>query len=72
MKTLPFFQPSQPGTSPAGPAPKPKRYPFHDNEECPVGQEVRQRGQWQYYGPRSTAETRPRCLTCIALDRTEK
>lgn len=72
MKILPFFQTSQPSTSLIGPALKPERYPFHDNDECLVGQEVKQRGQWQHYEPRSIAETRPRCPLCIALNRTEK
>ncbi len=49
------------------PAPEPERYPFHDDDECPVGQEVKGSGEWQYYEPKRKEETRPRCLTCAEL-----
>ena len=49
------------------PAPEPERYLFYDTDACPIGQEVKPSGDWQYYEPRSRVETRPRCATCAAL-----
>jgi hypothetical protein len=51
------------------PAPEPERYPFHDNDQCPEGQEIKKSGEWQYYEPHQITETRPRCPICIALNR---
>ncbi|RZK29662.1 MAG: hypothetical protein EOO57_19020 [Hymenobacter sp.] len=63
MKTLPFFRLCPPATEPAA---KPRRYPYHDHEACPVGQEVKRSGQWAYYEPTQMADTRVRCPVCIA------
>lgn len=49
------------------PAPEPERYPFHDNDECPEGLDVKAHGEWQYYAPSQVAETRARCPLCTRL-----
>lgn len=49
------------------PAPEPKRYPYHDQDDCPVGQKVKASGHWQYYEPSTIEETRVRCSRCVAL-----
>lgn len=65
MILLPFFRLYSPATDPA--AARPVRYPYHDQEACPVGQEVKRSGQWAYYEPTQIADTRVRCPVCIAL-----
>lgn len=50
------------------PAPEPERYPYHDNDACPVGLDVKASGEWQYYEPKQEEETRPRCFTCAELN----
>lgn len=69
-KTLPFFRHIQHVTGLRAPAPGAVRYPYHDNDECPVGQQVKTDGEWQYYEPTRIDETRARCPQCIALDTT--
>ena len=44
-------------------------YPYHDNDECPIGLETKASGEWQYYAPQQVAETRVRCQKCAALSR---
>ncbi|MDB5267502.1 MAG: hypothetical protein JWP58_542 [Hymenobacter sp.] len=67
----PFFRHVAHVTGLMAPAPEPERYPFHDNDACLIGQEVKTSGNWHYYEPRSRDETRPRCATCAALSRRE-
>lgn len=69
MKVLPFYCLPLPSTTGATAAAKPVRYPYHDDSDCPVGQEVQRSGHWQYYEPRQIADTRPRCAICIELNR---
>ncbi|GAB3825909.1 hypothetical protein [Hymenobacter jeollabukensis] len=69
--TPPFFRHTPHMTGAKAPAPEPERYPFHDNDACPVGQEVKRSGEWQYYEPRTVEETRVRCPQCAALSRRE-
>lgn len=66
--TQPFFRHVAHPTGILSPAPEPERYPFHDNDECPVGNDVKASGEWQYYAPQKKEETRPRCLTCVGLN----
>ncbi|MBD2769418.1 hypothetical protein IC235_16130 [Hymenobacter sp. BT664] len=68
MQIPPFFQHTQHVTGIKSKAPEPERYPFHDNDECPIGQEIKQSGDWKYYEPHSIAETRARCAVCITLN----
>ncbi len=72
MKTPPFFCTDPPaeagGSSPLAAT----RLPFHDNFECPIGQDVKLNRHWQYYEPKQMAETRPRCPLCIELTRAGK
>ncbi|MCB2410704.1 hypothetical protein [Hymenobacter lucidus] len=70
--TPPFFQHTAHVTGLMAPAPVLERYPFHDNDECPIGQEVKTSGQWQYYEPTLITETRPRCPTCVQLGRASR
>lgn len=67
MQTPPFFRHTHHVTGIMAPAPVPERYPFHDNSACPIGQEIKRSGEWQYYKPIQVAETRARCPICIAL-----
>jgi hypothetical protein len=69
MKVPPFFRLPPPNAESAPLNAKPVRYPYHDDSDCPVGQEVQRSGQWQYYEPRQIAHTRPRCPICIELNR---
>ena len=69
MKTAPFFSHHQHATGVMAPAPVSKRGPFHDNSDCPVGQEVKRSGEWQYYASTQLSEMRPRCTHCIELSR---
>lgn len=65
MKMPPFFRLAPPATE--RPAAKPIRYPYHDDDACPVGQDVRRGGTWAPYAPTQIADTRLRCPVCIAL-----
>lgn len=47
-------------------APEPERYPYHDWRECPVGQQVKKSGNWQYYLGRP-GEERSHCARCAEL-----
>lgn len=72
MRIPPFFR-VDPPSAPANPlTAKPERYPYHDESDCPVGQEVQRSGHWQAYEPRLIADTRPRCPLCIELGRPHK
>ncbi|MBW3127156.1 hypothetical protein [Hymenobacter profundi] len=42
--TQPFFHHTAHPTGIMAPAPEPERYPFHDNDECPVGQQLNDYG----------------------------
>ena len=66
MRVPPFFRRSPPT------GPKPTRYPYHDDSDCPIGQEVQRSGEWQLYEPTHVADTRVRCATCLQLSRTGK
>ncbi|MFD2719978.1 hypothetical protein ACFST9_14715 [Hymenobacter monticola] len=66
----PFFSCLQPETGVQPPLAG--RYPYHDNDQCPDGQAVKQAGQWQYYEPTTVAETRARCPRCVELDPTHR
>ncbi|MBH8558950.1 hypothetical protein [Hymenobacter negativus] len=68
----PFFRHVAHATGLMALAPEPVRYPFHDNDACPIGQEVKASANWQYYEPQSREETRPRCVSCAALSRHER
>ena len=67
MKTAPFFY-VPPAAETAGRPPQPERLPYHDNTDCPAGQQVRQSGHWQPYEPTRMSETRLRCPVCLTLD----
>lgn len=67
-QTTPFFRHVE-STTPGVLTPVPERYPYHDNDECPIGQEIKASGEWQYYAPQQVAETRVRCQQCVALSR---
>ena len=66
--THPFFRHTAHATGIMSPAPEPVRYPYHDNDQCPVGLEVKASREWQYYEPKGEEETRPRCPTCAELN----
>ena len=68
-KTLPFFRHVQHVTGIMAPAPEPVRYPFHDDDACEIGQQLKSSGEWQYYEPTRREETRPRCPSCVELGR---
>lgn len=69
-KTRPFFRHVQHVTDLRAPTPGTVRFPYHDNDECPVGQQAKTDGEWQYYEPTRMEETRTRCPQCMALDTT--
>lgn len=66
---IPFFRHEPHVTGAFTLPPVPERYPFHDNDDCPVGQEIKRGDDWQYYEPRTVEETRVRCVRCAALSR---
>ena len=66
--TPPFFHHTAHATGIMSPAPEPERYPYHDNDQCPVGLEVKASGEWQYYEPKGEEETRTHCLSCAELN----
>ena len=62
----PFYCHKQVVTGLMAPAPGELRYPYHDNDDCPVGQEVKAGDDWQYY--RDEPDTRrARCFICNLL-----
>lgn len=67
--TLPFFRHNQHVTGLMAPVPEPVRYPFHDDDACEIGQQLKSSGEWQYYEPSRREETRPRCPRCVELGR---
>lgn len=67
MKTPPFYCTDPPAEAVGNPKAAALRLPFHDNYECPIGQDVKLNHHWQYYEPTQMAETRPRCPICIEL-----
>lgn len=67
-KTPPFFRHSPHVTGLRAPAPELVRYPYHDNDECPIGRQVKLQGDWKYYDPTTVEETRARCPQCIELE----
>lgn len=71
-KTPPFFRHTQHITGLLAPPPITERYPYHDNDQCPDGQAVKEAGEWQYYEPTTVAETRARCPRCVELDPTRR
>jgi len=66
-RTHPFFRHVTPATGLAAPVPTPERYPYHDNDQCPEGQQIKKSGEWQYYAGH-LGEERERCAQCAALD----
>lgn len=68
MITPAFFLHSQHITGIMAPAPEPKRYPYHDDDSCPVGLELKSSGEWQYYEPSQEEEMRERCPICAESD----
>ena len=68
-KIPPFFRRAQHLAGLQPPVlPDPVRYPYHDNDECHIGQAVKQEGEWQCYEPQRVEETRVRCPHCAELD----
>lgn len=65
--TEPFFHHVAHVTGLMAPAPEPERYPYHDNDQCPIGQEVKSSGEWQYYQA-APDEERARCPICVELN----
>jgi hypothetical protein len=72
MKTSPFFRLPPPDMVRDVLSPVSARYPYHDDDECCLGQEVKRSGQWQNYEPRQVAETRVRCPICRGLSQVGK
>ena len=69
-RIAPFFRCDSPATARQSAAPgTPGWYPFHNDDRCPIGQELKSTGAWQDYEPTRMEETRPRCPLCIELDR---
>lgn len=68
-RTPPFFRHTQHVTGIMAPAPEPKRPPYHDDDACPIGLELKSSGEWQYYEPSTVEETRVRCASCAGLAR---
>ena len=68
-ETLPFFRHVPHLTGIMAPAPVEVRYPFHDDNLCEIGQQLKSSGEWQYYEPTRREETRVRCLRCQELSR---
>lgn len=68
-KTPPFFRHVAHATGLMAPSPVTERYPYHDNDACLLGQEIKASGQWQYYAPVQDEEIRECCLACLNLNR---
>lgn len=66
-RTPPFFRHAAPSSGLRAPAPVAGRYPYHDPDECPEGQEVKRSGDWQYYFGHPSEE-RAQCARCGALN----
>lgn len=64
--TKPFYRHTQTVTGLMAPAPEPERYPYHDNDECPVGQAIKESDDWQYYRDEPGSE-RTQCRLCAEL-----
>ena len=51
----PFFQCDSPATARQSAAPgTPEWYSFHNDDRCPIGQEIKITGAWQGYEPTRT------------------
>ena len=64
----PFYQHISPGSR-LGDLASPS-YPYHDDDQCAVGQEVKASDQWQYYRD-EPADQRAHCTICAALASSE-
>jgi len=62
----PFYHHVQHVTGIMAPAPEELRYPYHDNDQCSVGQEVKASDNWQYYSDEPDTQ-RDRCFICDLL-----
>ena len=66
----PFFRCDSSATAqPTAALALPECFPFHNDDRCPIGQEIKSTGAWQDYEPTRMEETRARCPVCIELDR---
>ena len=65
--TPPFFRHTAHATGIMAQAPVPERYSYHDDDACPIGQELKNSGEWQYYEPYQEEEARARCPACTEL-----
>ncbi len=70
-ETKPFFHHVAHVTGLMAPAPEPERYPYHNNDQCPIGQAVKHSGEWQYYEA-NPGEERARCPVCVDFDQTKQ
>ena len=61
-----FYHHTQTVTGIMAPAPEPERYPYHDDDQCPVGQRVKASDEWQYYRDEPGRE-RAHCPICAGL-----
>ena len=68
--TEPFFRHTQTVTGIMAPAPEPERYPYHDNDQCPIGLKVKASDKWQYYSGEPDSQ-RDLCPVCAQLDAEE-
>lgn len=68
MKTRPFFRHIPHATGLVSRAPEPERYPYHDNDVCTLGEQVKRSGHWQYYRPAQPEEARTHCPVCSTLN----
>lgn len=62
----PFYHHAPAGTGSLSPSAAAARYPYHDNDQCPVGQTLKESDQWQYY-PDEPDTPRERCFICDLL-----
>ncbi|WP_375418099.1 hypothetical protein [uncultured Hymenobacter sp.] len=62
----PFYHHTQTVTGIMAAAPEPERYPYHDDDQCPVGQQVKASDEWQYYRDEPGRE-RDYCPMCAEL-----
>ena len=68
--TKPFYHHVAHVTGLMASAPEEVRYPYHDNDQCPTGLEVKASDQWQYYSDEPDTQ-RDLCPTCARLDAQE-